>query len=127
MSIFVSILLSTKGPSGEASTTAELTRRPRIVGLVPRPKLANVQFRLTAAGFEFWVDVRLRSWGDRWLAVADISGEPEIGLGQTARRALEGALESLGRRAARAFLADAALSAVTAEISRQEPPTEPRP
>lgn len=123
----MSILLSTKGPNGEVSYDSRADASAAHRAIVPRPRLANVQFRLTAAGLEFWVDVRLRSWGDRWLAVADLGGDPEIGLGQTARQALEGALAPLGRHAARAFLADAALLAVTAEISRQESQTELRP
>jgi hypothetical protein len=85
-----------------------------------RPTLVNVEFRLIASDFDFWVDVRLRSWGDRWMAVADIAGEPEIGLGRNARQALEGALASLGQRAASAFLADPALLAASADIARQE-------
>jgi hypothetical protein len=79
----------------------------------------TVQFRLAAPVVDFWVDVRLRSWGDRWLAVADIAGEPEIGLGRTARQALEGALASLGQRTARALLADPALAAASADIAEQ--------
>ena len=66
------------------------------------------------------MDVRLRSWGDRWLAVAEIAGEPEIGLGGNARAALEGALASLGQRAASAFLTDPTLPAASSDIVRQE-------
>lgn len=82
----------------------------------------NVEFRLTAPAMDFWVDVRLCSLGggDRWLAVADIAGEPEIGLGLTARRAIEGALAALGPQTAQAFLADPALLAASADIIEQE-------
>jgi len=80
----------------------------------------SVKFRLTAPAVDFWVDVRLRSWGDRWLAVADIAGEPELGLGGSARQALEGALASLGGRTARAFLADPSLLRKSADIAGQE-------
>ena len=69
-----------------------------------------MELRLTAPAVHFWVDVRLRSWGDRWVAVADIAGEPELGLGRSARQALEGALASLGRQTARALLADSFLA-----------------
>jgi hypothetical protein len=92
--------------------------------LLPGPTLANVQFRLTAAGLDFWVDVHLRSWGHRWLAVAELGGEPEIGLGRTARQALERALASLGRHATRAFLRDTALLAHITEVSRRASPPE---
>lgn len=71
-----------------------------------RLTLAKMDFRLITPVVDFCVDVRLRTWRDRWLAVADIAGEPEIGLGQSARQALEGALASLGPGTARAFLAD---------------------
>lgn len=60
--------------------------------------------RLAAPEIDFWVDVRLRSWGDRWLAVADIAGDPEIGVGTNVRQALEGALAPLGQRTAQALL-----------------------
>ena len=85
-----------------------------------RLTVMDVEFRLTAPAVDFWVDVRLRSWGDRWLAVADIAGEPEMGLGGSARQALEGALASLGLQTARAFLADPSLHRASAEIGEQE-------
>lgn len=81
------------------------------------PTLANMEFRLTAPAIDFWVDVRLRSWGDRWLAVADIAGEPEIGLGRTAGQALEGALASFGQRTALALLADLSWLAESADTA----------
>lgn len=82
--------------------------------------IVNAAFRLNASGFDFAVDVRLRSWGERWIAVAEIGGEPEIGLGRTAHQALDGALASLGQRVATAFLTDASLIAASAEVVRQE-------
>ena len=82
--------------------------------------IVNAEFRLHASGLDFSVDVRLRSWGERWIAVADIGGEPEIGLGRTARQALEGALATLGQRVANAFLNDASLLGASAEVIRQE-------
>jgi 2-haloalkanoic acid dehalogenase type II len=88
-----------------------------------RPKLVNVEFRLTAPEVDFWIDVRLRSWGHRWLAVADIAGEPEIGLGRNARQAVEGALASLGQRTARAFLAEpSSLAAGVTSTRRRDRP-----
>ena len=83
------------------------------------PTLVSVDLRLSAPAYDFWVDVRLRCFGDRWLAVADIADEPELGLGSTARRALEGAVASLGRRAADAFLSDSVLQSASADIARQ--------
>jgi hypothetical protein len=85
-----------------------------------RPALVHVDFKLSASRLGFSVDVRLRSWADRWIAVAEIDGEPEIGLGRNARQALEGALASLGQRVSSAILSDPALLAASAEIPHQE-------
>ncbi len=73
-----------------------------------------VKFRVSAPSLDFYVDVRLRSFAGRWLAVADIAGEPEIGLGLTPRKALAASLASLGAAAADALMADPQLL----EISR---------
>jgi hypothetical protein len=86
------------------------------MGKVARPTLVSVNFRLTAPDLDFWVDVRLCSFGDRWMAVADIGGDPEVGLGATARLALAGSLTYLGDRAAAALLADPQLLAVSRTI-----------
>lgn len=59
--------------------------------------------RLTASSLDFWVDVRLASFNGRWLAVADICGEAEIGLGTTRSGALSAALAVLGLQAAKAL------------------------
>lgn len=83
--------------------------------------LVRTRFTLGAPGrLDFTVDVRLARFGDRWLAVADIADEPEVGLGQSARQALEAALASLGDVAARALLADTALLAASVDILGQE-------
>ena len=71
-----------------------------------------MDLRLTAADLSFYVDVRLRSFRGRWLAVADIAGDPEIGLGLTAFDALTAALSSLGPTATSALLADPQLVGV---------------
>ena len=63
-----------------------------------------MNFRLTAAALDFYVDVRLRDFNGQWLAVADIAGEYEMGLGSSAREALEACLSSLGRTAAEGLL-----------------------
>jgi hypothetical protein len=80
----------------------------------------NVEFRLDADGIGLTIDVRIRSFGDRWMAVAEIDGEPEVGLGRTARQALEASLGSLGQRVTRTILADLQLLAPSVEIARQE-------
>lgn len=78
-----------------------------------------VNFRLTADTLDFYVDVRLRNFGGRWLAVADIAGEQEVGLGRSARAALGACLLSLGRAAAESLLTDAAeLKSISADHVR---------
>lgn len=59
-------------------------------------------------------DVSLRGYGERWMAVAQISGEPEVGFGHTAHQALEASLSSLDSRAAEALMADPQLLAAAA-------------
>jgi hypothetical protein len=61
---------------------------------------AVVEFRLVARSF--WVDMRLRDFNGRWIASADTSDGPSVGLGMTAHEALinalqpfEGAIEEL--------------------------------
>jgi hypothetical protein len=44
----------------------------------------------------FWVDVRLREMNGRWIASADTSGGPSLGLGKGAIEAIEHALEPFG-------------------------------
>lgn len=78
-----------------------------------------MRFRLCSEAHDFWVEASLRSFGERWLAVAYLGGDPEIGLGSTARDALADALSSLGPKAAEVFLADPQLSpSVSGELSR---------
>jgi hypothetical protein len=90
---------------------------PWVVMIEP---LVDVQFRLEAPALGFSAQIQIRSFGDRWMAVAEIAGEPQIGIGRNAREALEGALASLGQRVATACLLDPALLAPSAEIARQE-------
>jgi hypothetical protein len=66
------------------------------------------------------IEVRIRSFGERWIAVAEIAGEPEIGLGRNPREALQAALGSLGERLTRLILADRQLLAPSVEIARQQ-------
>jgi hypothetical protein len=78
-----------------------------------------MNFRLTATGLDFYVDVALRNFaqptgdagaGGRWLAVAEICGDREIGLGRSAREALAASLAPLGAEASTSLLADPQLS-----------------
>jgi hypothetical protein len=85
-----------------------------------QPPRVNVQFRLGAAGSDSSVEVSLKSFGDRWTAVATIGGRLEHGLGRSAREALSAALSSLGQPAAKALLSDLALLGPSVEIARQE-------
>jgi hypothetical protein len=36
-----------------------------------------IELRLTHPAIDFWVDVRLRRFGNSWLAVADLASTPE--------------------------------------------------
>jgi len=51
---------------------------------------------LTHPDLDFWIDVGLRDFDGRWLAVADLADTPDVGVGETAEQALRGALASLG-------------------------------
>jgi len=82
-----------------------------------RPRLVSVNFRLASAELGLSVGVRLRQLDGRWLAVADFDGEPEVGIGGSARMALAASLASLGRRASAALMADPELIGVSARIS----------
>lgn len=53
--------------------------------------------RLTHPALDFWIDVRLREFDGRWLAVADLADTPQVGSGDTPAEALGGALASLSR------------------------------
>lgn len=52
--------------------------------------------RLTHPDLDFWIDVRLRDFGGRWLAVADLANTPEMGMGDVPEEALRGALAPFG-------------------------------
>ena len=83
-----------------------------------QPQLVSVNFRLGSPELGLEVDVRLRQVDGRWLAVAGYEGDPEVGIGATARDALSAALATLGSRAATALMADPQLFGVSAEIRR---------
>jgi hypothetical protein len=75
-----------------------------------------MDIRLSSPALDFHVDVRLTSRAGRWVAVAEIAGEREIGLGRTAHEALAASLWPLGRDAAAVLLADPGLMAASAEM-----------
>lgn len=52
--------------------------------------------RLTHPALDFWIDVRVREFDGRWLAVADLADQPEVGVGETVGEALDGALAVFG-------------------------------
>jgi hypothetical protein len=52
--------------------------------------------RLTDSGLDFRVDVRILERAGRWLAVADLADEADIGTGEDPRQALRAALAALG-------------------------------
>jgi hypothetical protein len=87
---------------------------------VAKRRLVSVQFQLRASSLDFYVDVRLRQFDGRWLAVAQIGDEPEIGLGTTARDALAAALSPLGPAATNELLADPALWAVSRTVAGED-------
>jgi hypothetical protein len=109
------------GEAGARSDTLAVTSETDapVMTQPTQPPLVSVQFRLgTATGPA--VEVDIRSFGDRWVAVATIAGGLEHGLGRTAREALAGALASLGQSAVTSLLGDLALLAPSVEILRQE-------
>jgi hypothetical protein len=79
-------------------------------------KLAGVQFRLKSPSLDFYVDLRLRHFDGRWMAVADIAGDKEMGLGRTARDALVASLASLGLEAVTNLLSDPSLFDVSRRV-----------
>lgn len=54
--------------------------------------------RLTHPALDLWIDVRLREFDGRWLAVAELADTPEVGTGETPEEALRGALSPFGPR-----------------------------
>lgn len=50
------------------------------------------RLRLHHSALPFWIDVRVREFDGRWIAVADLAGQPDLGCGGTPREALQGAL-----------------------------------
>lgn len=78
-----------------------------------------MDLRLSAPSLGFWVAVRLRSFGDRWIAVADIADDLELGTAMTARGALAQALSPLGGEAADSLLDDRQFRLLAASCRQQ--------
>jgi len=81
-----------------------------------QPRLVSINFRLASGELGLDIEIRLRHLDGRWLAVADFDGDPEVGIGASARAALSAALTTLGPRAASVLLADPQLFSVSAEL-----------
>ena len=102
---------------GKPFATVELSRTSLTIRrMTQQPRLVSVNFRLSSAELGLDVEVRLRELDGRWMAVAAFDGEPEVGLGATARNALSAALSTLGPRAAAILMADPELLGVSAEL-----------
>ncbi len=65
------------------------------------------RLRLTHPDLEFWIDVRVRDFSGRWLAVADVADEPAVGMGETLDEALAGALAAFDVRLREQLVASA--------------------
>jgi hypothetical protein len=83
-----------------------------------QPRLVSVNAQLGSADLGIEVRVRLRQLDGRWLAVAEVGGEPEVGIGSTPRAALTASLATLGERTAAALMADPQLFGLSAAIRR---------
>lgn len=62
------------------------------------------RLRLTSPLLAFWVDVSVLTHEGRWVAVAIIASEPEIGMATTRNEAIARALTCLGREASSSLL-----------------------
>jgi hypothetical protein len=68
-----------------------------------------IELRLTHPALDFWIDVRLRRFGDTWLAVADLASAPEVAVAARPDLALLLALWPLGPAVAKRLAARATL------------------
>jgi hypothetical protein len=80
---------------------------------VPR---VSVRFRLETLDVPAGIDVRLDSFGDRWVATVSDGRHTEIGLAAVARSALSSAVHALAPRSAQALLADPQLFGVSCQV-----------
>ncbi|MDQ3552894.1 MAG: hypothetical protein M3395_00580 [Chloroflexota bacterium] len=81
------------------------------------PPVIDLQFHLSAPALPHSVPVRVRSFGERWVAVARIDEEPQWGMASSARQALGASLVSLPASTRTALLADLALLHPSTEIA----------
>ena len=82
------------------------------------PRLVSATASLYSEALGVDVAIRIRELDGRWLAVAELDGDPEVGIGASPRTALAAALATLGERAAAALMADPRLFGLSAEIRR---------
>ena len=75
-----------------------------------------MDIHLSSPAVDFEVDVRLTRRDDRWVAVARVRGQSQVGLGRTAREALAASVGHLDRRAAAALLAEPGLMAASLQV-----------
>ena len=78
---------------------------------------ADLEFTLHGAPAEV-ISVRLRRFGERWVAQSDGGGR--VGVGLTPRAALAASVQPLGRAASRQLLSDLSLLAPSIEILKME-------
>ena len=74
------------------------------------PQMTAMRLRLRHPDLDFYVDVTLAEIEGRWLAVAMLADEPDIGAGHEPRVALRSALAALGEQYATEMAASAELS-----------------
>lgn len=63
--------------------------------------------RLTSPTLPFWVDVDLRDYDGRWVAVAELAGDKALGLGKGAVDAVERSIASLDSSTRRRLVSSA--------------------
>ena len=84
--------------------------------MAQQPHLVSANTRFVCRDLGVEVEIRIRQLNGRWLAVADFDGQPEVGIGPTARAALAAALATLGQRAAAVLMADPQLLSISTAL-----------
>ena len=84
--------------------------------MAQQPHLVSANSRFMCSDLGLEVEIRIRQLNGRWLAVADFDGQPEVGIGPTARGALVAALNTLGQRAAAVLMADPQLLTISTAL-----------
>ena len=84
--------------------------------MAEQPHLVSANSRFMCSDLGLEVEIRIRQLNGRWLAVADFDGQPEVGIGPTARGALVAALNTLGQRAAAVLMADPQLLSLSTAL-----------